>query len=93
VAADLLEDVGTQAPAPAGQVVHGDHPAIQLSGVDGVVRHGHAVLDHAGGAAPAVPHEPVEVGHVHEQDLGVVQWVTGVRGRLPGRVVLQVDAG
>ncbi len=86
------EHVGAEAAPTPGEVVDHDQASGQLTG--GSQRGGdHPVLDDPGGRGPAVPHEPVEGGHVHDQGLGVVDRVAGVGGMALGRVVLEVDPG
>ena len=61
---------------------------VPLAGVDD------AVLDHRGRRRAVVPEQLVEVGDVHDRDVGLVgQRVPGVRHVAVGRVVLQVDRG
>ena len=71
----LEEDVEPEAPATLGEAVdHGD-PTGEAARVPGVVGHDHAVVDHGGGGAAAVPHQVVERGDVHDR---------ARRGRRPG---------
>jgi hypothetical protein len=74
------------------EVVDDDDAFFIFSGVF-AVGGGYAVLDDADYAAVVEPHEPVVVGDVDHDHVGVVHGV-GCVGRVPGRrVVLDVDAG
>ena len=50
-----------------------------------------AVLDDAGRRATVVPHQRIEVGHVHQQDIRIIHNVAGVGGRFARRVMFQED--
>src|SRR5690606_41337256 len=78
------EPVGPGAPAGAQRVVDahagaGNGGGVAVAGGDG------AVLDDRDGGPPAVPEQPVEVGDVHDRDVGaVVQEVAAVGDDLVG---------
>src|SRR5690606_30815325 len=97
------EQVGSGDPAAAQRVVD-DHAGAGHVGGVAVAGVDDAVLDDRDGGPPAVPEQPVEVGDVHDGDVGaVVQEVAAVGddilgeadvgGGPAGGVVLDVDGG
>jgi hypothetical protein len=86
-----LQQVGARDPAAADRLVDGRRGARQAPAV-AIARVHDSVLDHSPGRGPGVPEQVVEMGHVHQRQVGAVRGGVAHLGDAALRgVVLEVD--
>ncbi len=89
----MLKEVESHRAPASGHAVYDRDPAFQMTDVARSRINGNAVLDDHDRHGSVVPHQPVVMGHMHEQHRRVVNRVA--RGNCVGlrHIMLQVDAG